>query len=140
CARVAISQSTTPAAIADLKAAIEGRKKELSALERETELGRSEEERIGELKTEIADTEAKLAAQEGEYGKEKGIVDEIMAMRAPPTARPPPTALPQRRPLQAWQARQAFPKPRRRHLTQPRISPRSPASSRNWKRSIRSSA
>jgi type VI secretion system protein VasG len=82
CARVAISQSTTPAAIADLKAAIEGRKKELSALERETELGRSEEERIGELKTEIADTEAKLAAQETEYGKEKGIVDEIMAMRA----------------------------------------------------------
>ena len=37
---------------------------------------------LGELKTEIADTEAKLAAQEGEYGKEKAIVDEIMALRA----------------------------------------------------------
>jgi type VI secretion system protein VasG len=82
CARVAISQSTTPAAIADLKAAIEGRKKELAALERETELGRSEDERIAELKTEIADTEARLAAQEAEFGKEKAIVDEIMALRA----------------------------------------------------------
>lgn len=82
CARVAISQSTTPAVIADLKAAIEGRRKELAALERETELGRSEDERIAELKAEIADTEAKLTAQEAEFGKERAVVDEIMALRA----------------------------------------------------------
>ena len=82
CARVAISQSTTPAAVADLKVAIEGRRKELDAQQRESDLGRFDEERIAELKTEIADTEAKLAAQEAEYAKEKAIVDEIMAMRA----------------------------------------------------------
>jgi len=39
-------------------------------------------ERIAELRTEIADTEAKLVAEEAEYGKEKALVDEIMALRA----------------------------------------------------------
>src|SRR5262245_22360617 len=75
CARVAISQSTTPAAIADLKAKIEGLKKELSAQEREEDIGRSDSERMEELKAGIAETEAKLAAQEAEFGKEKTIVD-----------------------------------------------------------------
>ena len=82
CARVAISQSTTPAAIADLKVAIEARTKELQALERESELGREDDERVAELKAEIADTEAKLKATHEEYGKERSIVDEIMKLRA----------------------------------------------------------
>src|SRR5262245_5661388 len=92
CARVAISQSTTPAAISDLKAAIEGRRKELSALERETELGRSEADRVAELKDEIAETEAKLLAKEDEFGKERAIVDEIMALRARRAAAGKPNA------------------------------------------------
>ncbi len=83
CARVAISQSTIPAAIADLKVAIEARQKELDAQLRESDIGRSDDERIAELKTEIADTEEKLKAVTGEYEKEKGIVDEIMKLRAP---------------------------------------------------------
>jgi type VI secretion system protein VasG len=82
CARVAISQSTTPAAIADLKAKIEGLNKELVAQEREEDIGRSDAERIAELKEQIAETETKLQAQEAEFGKEKAIVDEIMALRA----------------------------------------------------------
>ena len=81
CARVAISQSTTPAAVADLKAVIELRRKELAAQEREAELGRTDEERIEELKVEIIDTEAKLAALEQDFAREKGIVDEIMKLR-----------------------------------------------------------
>ena len=65
CARVAISQTTTPAAVADLKAAIEAREKELDAQSARRDLGRFDEERIAELKTEIADTEAKLAGSGG---------------------------------------------------------------------------
>ncbi len=82
CARVAISQSTTPAAVADLKAVIESKRKELAAQERESELGRSDEERIEELKSEIEATEATLAALETELGKERSIVDEIIGLRA----------------------------------------------------------
>ncbi|WEX10868.1 type VI secretion system ATPase TssH [Chelativorans sp. AA-79] len=81
-ARVAISQSTTPAAIADLKVAIEAHEKELAALERENELGRTDEKRLGELKEEIAATREKLAAKEADLAKERAIVDEINALRA----------------------------------------------------------
>ena len=82
CARVAISQSTTPAALSDQKAAIEARRKELVAQEREAELGSHDPERIEELKQEIKDTEAKLATLEADFAREKGIVDEIMQLRA----------------------------------------------------------
>jgi type VI secretion system protein VasG len=81
CARVAISQSTTPAAIADLKVAIEAREKELAAQEREADIGRSDEERVAELKAEISETKARLEALSKEYDKEKGIVAEIMKLR-----------------------------------------------------------
>ncbi|WP_274627905.1 type VI secretion system ATPase TssH [Arvimicrobium flavum] len=82
CARVAISQSTTPAAIADLKAAIEALEKEFSAQEREEELGVADDERIAELSASIAETKEKLAARETEYAREKAIVDEVGALRA----------------------------------------------------------
>ncbi|MEQ1951978.1 type VI secretion system ATPase TssH [Mesorhizobium sp. CN2-181] len=81
CARVAISQSTTPAAVSDMKASIESLRKELVAQEREAELGRNDAERIEELKEEIRETEAKLSDLEAHFAREKGIVDEIMALR-----------------------------------------------------------
>ncbi len=81
CARVAISQSTTPAAISDLKAAIEAKRRALGAQEREVELGSADDERVAELKAEIAETEGSLAAKEAEFASEKAIVDEIMALR-----------------------------------------------------------
>lgn len=80
-ARVAISQSTTPAAIADLKVAIEAREKELAALNREPELGRTDEERMAELKQEIAETREKLEALAADYEREHALVDEIRALR-----------------------------------------------------------
>ena len=82
CARVAISQTTTPAAIEDLKAAIEARARNSRALERESELGRADEERIAELKAEIADTEASSPRSNRSSPREKAIVDEIMKLRA----------------------------------------------------------
>src|SRR5262245_22393764 len=80
-ARVAISQSTTPAAIADLKMLIEARQKELDAQERESDIGSNDEERIGELKTEIEDARTRLAAKEAEFESERALVNEILTLR-----------------------------------------------------------
>ncbi|MBX3567719.1 MAG: type VI secretion system ATPase TssH [Rhizobiaceae bacterium] len=82
CARVAISQSTTPAAIADLKASIEAKQRELEARKRDGELGPADEERIAELDADISATKERLAALEADHAREKGLVDEIMALRA----------------------------------------------------------
>lgn len=81
CARVAISQSTTPPTIADLKITIEAMEKEKSALERESDIGRDESERISELDAEIAETNEKLEKAKIDYEQERAIVDEILALR-----------------------------------------------------------
>ena len=47
-------------------AAIEAKRRALAAQERESELGREDAERIGELKEEIKETEEKLAALEAD--------------------------------------------------------------------------
>ncbi|KJS08458.1 MAG: ATPase [Hoeflea sp. BRH_c9] len=82
CARVAISQSTTPAALADIKVAIEAARKELDALGNEGELGGSNPERIEELQQVIAEKEAQFAERQAAYDKEKALVDEIIAARS----------------------------------------------------------
>ena len=81
CARVAISQSTTPAAIADLKVAIEAREKELAAQEREADIGRADDERIAELRAEIEDAQAKLVELQAEYEREQALVGEVLELR-----------------------------------------------------------
>ena len=143
CARVAISQSTTPAAIADLKAAIEARSRALEAQEREAELGRVDDERIAELKAEIADTEEKLKGLEVDFAREKAIVDEIIQLRAK-VAKPPSSATPDGSAAGNGAARR---QPRLRKETRPRLGRRrslpatpgrsSAANSRNWTRSGR---
>ncbi|MBY3347986.1 type VI secretion system ATPase TssH [Rhizobium laguerreae] len=82
CARVAISQKTQPAAIEDLKAAISSAENELSALEKDKELGRDSTKRIEELRTIIADRNSILSAKEGTLAHERKIVDDIVALRS----------------------------------------------------------
>ena len=82
CARVAISQSTTPAAIADTKVKIEACEKELDSQEREIEIGIVDQKRIDELKLEIVEANEKLVGLEEEFTKEKALVDEILELRA----------------------------------------------------------
>ncbi|MCK0195931.1 type VI secretion system ATPase TssH [Ancylobacter sp. 6x-1] len=81
-ARVAISQSTTPAAIEDTKVAIAGLETEKAALVSDRDLGIESEERIAEIDEEIA----RLTAQNTRLGDgwtlEKAIVEEIAALRA----------------------------------------------------------
>jgi type VI secretion system protein VasG len=82
CARVAISQSTTPAAISDLKDAISACRKELDAIERQTDIGAGNPKRTEEINAEIADIQQRLDALEKEYAEEIGMVTEISALRS----------------------------------------------------------
>jgi type VI secretion system protein VasG len=80
-ARVAVSQTSTPAAVEDARVLISAREKELAALERERDVGAADEKRIEELKTTITAAKDNLATLEKEWAAEKVIVDEIMAVR-----------------------------------------------------------
>ncbi len=81
CARVAISQTSTPAAVEDTRVKISAREKELTALERERDIGAADEERIEEVKTTIAEAKVKLERLEAEWASEKLMIDGIKALR-----------------------------------------------------------
>jgi type VI secretion system protein VasG len=82
CARVAISQTTTPASIEDTRVAITALEKEKAALEADRDIGTDAAERLAEIAAETATMQEKLARLEGEWESEKAIVDEIKALRA----------------------------------------------------------
>ena len=81
CARVAISQVSTPASIADTTVAIETLEKEKAALAADADLGVDESERIAEIDVELAAAKEKLATLETEWAEEKVLVGEIAALR-----------------------------------------------------------
>ena len=80
CARVAISQSATPAMIEDTRVAIAAREKEKAALVSDSDLGVADEERIAEIDAEVASLKEKLAGLETEWGSEQGIVGKIRSL------------------------------------------------------------
>ncbi|MBN9454848.1 MAG: type VI secretion system ATPase TssH [Bosea sp.] len=82
CARVAISQSATPAAIEDARVAIASLEQEKAALTADADLGTDATKRLGEIEAEITDRQEKLAALEGAWAGELAIVEEIKALRA----------------------------------------------------------
>jgi type VI secretion system protein VasG len=82
CARVAISQSATPAAIEDARVAISSLKQEKAALTADADLGTDATKRLGEIEAEIADRQEKLSGLEGAWAGELAIVEEIQALRA----------------------------------------------------------
>jgi type VI secretion system protein VasG len=82
CARVAISQTTTPAMVEDTRIAISRRETEKAALVNDSDLGAAEDERIAELDAEIAGLKEKLARLEAEWGTEKGVVEKIQGLWA----------------------------------------------------------
>ena len=82
CARVAISQTTTPAAIEDTKALIVALESEKAALSSDADLGIDGSMRIAEIDVEIARQNEKLGRIEGEWAEENAIVQEIQALRA----------------------------------------------------------
>jgi type VI secretion system protein VasG len=81
CARVAISQSATPAAIEDARVAISALEQEKAALMADADLGTDAAKRLGEIEAEIADRQEKLSSLEGAWAGELAIVEEIKALR-----------------------------------------------------------
>ncbi|MET3900964.1 type VI secretion system protein VasG [Devosia sp. UYZn731] len=80
-ARVAISQSTTPAKIADLRASIAQHKSELLGIERQSDIGKGNPRRVAELETLVPEIEASLAEFEALHTREAGLVTQINTLR-----------------------------------------------------------
>lgn len=80
CARVAISQSTTPATIQDSKATIASLETELAAKERQADLGEDAGGRVGEIHDLLAAERVTLAALEADFAEEKEMVDRLLAL------------------------------------------------------------
>ncbi|HYY44762.1 MAG TPA: type VI secretion system ATPase TssH, partial [Actinomycetota bacterium] len=81
CARVAISQSATPAAIEDTRMLIAMREKEKAGLVEERDLGTADEDRIREIDAELAELRDKLDRLVGERSSEEELVNEIRSLR-----------------------------------------------------------
>jgi type VI secretion system protein VasG len=80
-ARVAISQSTTPAKIQDIVASISAREAEVAGLTDDAELGADRTDKLAALATEIAGLQADLAGLEVEWAAEQKLVTEIRDLR-----------------------------------------------------------
>jgi type VI secretion system protein VasG len=82
CARVAISQSATPAAIADARVEQAALEQEKAALVADRDLGPTNDARIAEIDEQAKIVSEKLAALETAWEGEQKIVDEIRSLRA----------------------------------------------------------
>jgi len=80
-ARVAISQSGTPAMIEDIRVAIAARANEKAALTADSDLGVEEKERIAEIDAEVEKLKQDLTALEAEWATEQKLVGEIRSLR-----------------------------------------------------------
>ncbi|WP_420857753.1 type VI secretion system ATPase TssH [Marivivens marinus] len=81
CARVAVSQSSTPARIEDLRQKIAAIETEIAGKIAERDLGETNEDRIPEAEAEKAEAEAQLAELEAKYEAEKALVDKVLELR-----------------------------------------------------------
>ena len=81
CARVAVSQTSTPARIGDLNQAIRALDAEIASKEAERELGRTNEERLSDAMAERIKVEAELAEVTIKYDAELLLVENILALR-----------------------------------------------------------
>ncbi|MFN4100583.1 MAG: AAA family ATPase, partial [Pararhodobacter sp.] len=94
-ARVAISQSATPAAVSDLRALMAALERELAAKRAEADLGDVDHERIAEIEAALTEKTEALAAAEADYERERALVDDILELRgklAPAAGVPAPAS------------------------------------------------
>ncbi|MFL0802492.1 MAG: type VI secretion system ATPase TssH [Agarilytica sp.] len=82
CARVALSQSATPAQVEDTRRRITQCETTITSLERENATLGNCEDRIAELKEEKVALEAELVTQEAQWDEEKGLVSQIHDLQA----------------------------------------------------------
>jgi type VI secretion system protein VasG len=81
CARVALSQSATPAAVEDCQRSIQRVDTALAVIDRERAAGPVDEEECAELRAEKEAETARLASLQERWGKERALVEEIQALR-----------------------------------------------------------
>ena len=81
CARVAISQTAVPAAIADARVGLAALEKEKAALIADQDLGDVSDERLAEIEEESAALKAKLEMREADWASELALVEEITLLR-----------------------------------------------------------
>lgn len=81
CARVALSQSATPALIEDTRRRIDQLKTNIEMLERENASTGDCDDMIAELQAEKAEAETQREHQEAQWEKEKEIIAEIKTIR-----------------------------------------------------------
>jgi len=80
-ARVAISQSATPALVEDARVAIVAREAERAALVSDSDLGVDDADRITTLDADIAALKEKLSGLEAEWASEQALVNDIRGIR-----------------------------------------------------------
>ena len=81
CARVAVSQSSTPARIADLRDAINALDTEIAAKVAAEDLGERADDRLAEARADRDAKAGELVGIEAQFGAEKAVVDDIVALR-----------------------------------------------------------
>src|SRR5262249_13478973 len=82
CARVALSQSTTPPTLEDTRREIEMLTVRIGIMEREAQIGINHEHALAEAQEKRAAAEARLAELEKRWGEEKKLVEKIQQLRA----------------------------------------------------------
>ena len=81
CARVALSQSTTPAAIEDCQRRIRQSASNIAMLEREQAAGGKVEENLAALRKTKEQAETELATFNAQWEKEKAVISQIQSVR-----------------------------------------------------------
>jgi type VI secretion system protein VasG len=82
CARVAVSQHATPAAVEDCQRRIEALTTELEIIGREEAVGIAVGNRRVDAEEKLKANQAELVTLEARWKEEKGLVDQILAIRA----------------------------------------------------------
>lgn len=81
CAKVALSQTSTPAPVMDCQREIEHLKTEIGICEREAAVGTDHDVRIKELKEKLAEVETRKVALEKRWVEEKKLAGDISLVR-----------------------------------------------------------
>lgn len=98
CARVALGQSATPAAIEDARRLDTALSEEITALEKELSTGAAHGERLTELRAQREENRTRLAENEARWEKEIELVKKIQELRTQLEKEAPPQELATARP------------------------------------------
>jgi type VI secretion system protein VasG len=90
CAKVAIGQYATPAALEDAQRRLDHTSVEIGVLEREMATGTDHSERIAELKAALSQDEAVLTQLQSQWEKEKELIAKVLEVRGQLETVPPP--------------------------------------------------